>query len=70
MFQRVPDPPAMGVSVAGARPITAADVRAPGATREPLRKVVPQAPGPWWHALAPVRLLSLVVGTWIARMTS
>lgn len=39
--------PVMAASVAGTRPITAADVRAPGATLEPLREVVAHTPRPW-----------------------
>ena len=70
MVERTLHSPGTGVGVAGTRPITAADVRAPGAAREPLRAVVARRPGPWWNALTPERLRSLTAYTWGARLTS
>ena len=46
MAERTLHTPVVDVSVAGTRPITAADVRAPGATREQLREVVAHNAGP------------------------
>ena len=49
---------------------TAADVRAPGAAREPLREAGARTPGPWWNALMPERLRPLAAGAGAARTTS
>ena len=70
MAERTRHTPAMDVSVAGSRPITAADVRAPGAARKPLRKVVAHPPGPWWNTLILERLRALAANTWVTRITS
>ena len=70
MVERTLNTPVVDGSVAGTRPITAADVRAPGAARQPLREVVARTPGPWWNVLTPERLRSLAAYAWAARITS